>query len=67
MSIYIPLCLYFNHINNDENYITVLFTFHYVSILMLKIRQNQPLTVGIYIPLCLYFNSKVDLSLQLVI
>ena len=54
--IYIPLCIYFNHIAPGIRVLLNIFTFHYVSI-----STTTPLTddVGefIYIPLCIYFNS----------
>ena len=55
-SIYIPLCLYFNE--ELEQFISDynLFTFHYVSILMIFSYLLLLLFCAIYIPLCLYFN-----------
>ena len=54
--LYIPLCLYFNLVTLFLTLIASLFTFHYVSILMLFSLSNFCVLKQLYIPLCLYFN-----------
>ena len=57
-SIYIPLCLYFNSKFKFFLVCPRLFTFHYVSILILTKPFNNSRYILIYIPLCLYFNPS---------
>ncbi len=71
LSIYIPLCIYFNLFPNKPNPFFTQFTFHYVSIstftahfisdIVTCIYIPLPIMIRcipIYIPLCIYFNLR---------
>ena len=55
--LYIPLCLYFNLVSSLYYFVTFIFTFHYVSILISMLGSVDALSTLLYIPLCLYFNQ----------
>ena len=56
LSVYIPLCLYFNEIPQAFHNWPSSFTFHYVSILISRQLAVGMRNLSVYIPLCLYFN-----------
>ena len=58
LSIYIPLCIYFNLFPNKPNPFFTQFTFHYVSISTFTAHFISDIVTCIYIPLCTYFNRR---------
>ena len=56
IDIYIPLCIYFNHLQSRRGKRQKTFTFHYVSISTISKSNPRPVCSSIYIPLCIYFN-----------
>ena len=58
ITLYIPLCLYFNPPDPVRRSRSAYFTFHYVSILINVDKKVDNVKYSLYIPLCLYFNQS---------